>query len=404
MSVSMKAWLIGLTAIAVVSDSMLIPFYPHFFESAFGVTDAGLVGLYIAACCLTVMLAFPVWARVARHLSLLPLLIGTQLLAGVLSVLCYWTASLTQFWAISLAMLVFKASYLLIYPQIMRLEQADAHGRTIGLLSVIVHFGGIGGALLGGAVLQWFEPRQVFLLMAVGDFLQTGICFLLRRQTPVPSAADDTEDTSTPASGASNAPVVLRLCLVMAVFYFSAFLVRPFFVRYWEALSGWNDAFYAGVIFAIPGTVALFALWRSYRQPVATEAHWQILPAMVYVTVGLLLQAVPSMPVVLVGRLLFGWGLFRTTVRLDQLLFALSQPKDYATDFSKVSFSQNLGVLVASWAAGAVVATTGLDVPFYLAAAGLVLSAGLFYGLLYRPQRQTGVASPSRSRLSRSDA
>ncbi|WP_165857315.1 MFS transporter [Marinobacter sp. JSM 1782161] len=402
MSVSMKYWLIGLTAIAVVSDSMLIPFYPHFFESAFGVTSAHTVGLYIAACCLTVMLAFPVWARVARRAALLPLLINTQLVAGGLSVLCYWTATVTQFWVVSLAMLVFKASYLLIYPQIMRLEQADSHGRTIGLLSVIVHFGGIGGALLGGAVLQWFEPRQVFLLMAVGDFLQTGICVLLkRRQASTPETGND--DPATPDTPA-HLGLVLRLCSVMAVFYFSAFLIRPFFVRYWEDLSGLHDAFLSGVVFAIPGAVALLALWLSYRRPADPQAHWRILPAMLFVVAGLLLQAVPSSLAVLAGRVLFGWGLFRATVRLDQLLFALSQPAYYATDFSKVSFSQNLGVLVASWAAGAVVAGTSLDTPFYLAAVGLVISAVLFYTLLFRPQRPSRVASPQRSRLSRSEA
>lgn len=403
MTHSLKAWLIGLTAIAVISDSMLIPFYPQFFASVFGVTSPTQVGLYIAACCLTVMLAFPLWARVVRHGQLLPLLIRTQLLAGAFSVLCYWAPSLGLFWLASLTMLAFKASYLLIYPQIMRLEQLESHGRTIGLLSVIVHFGGIVGALLGGAVLQWFEPRQVFLLMALGDVLQTGLCMALQRRHALIAEAPGPAAEAPPADPRGPGRVV-RLCIVMVVFYFSTFLIRPFFVRYWESRSAFSDELVAGLVFAIPGGVALFALWLSYMRPARADAPWRLMPAMLCAITGLLLQGADDSSVILAGRLLFGWGLFRASVRLDQLLFALSHPPAYATDFSKVSFSQNLGVLVASWAAGAVVAAFSLNTPFFLAAGGLLVSAVLFHVLLIRPQRYSHVASYSRSPLSRSEA
>ena len=56
---SLKASLVLMTVIAVVSDSMLHPFYPQYFAVVLGVTDPRHVGLYIAACSLTVMLAFP---------------------------------------------------------------------------------------------------------------------------------------------------------------------------------------------------------------------------------------------------------------------------------------------------------------------------------------------------------
>jgi len=92
------------------------------------------------------MLAFPLWAAAAKHIPMLRLLIYTQFAAGVLSILCYESDSLPDFWFVSLLMQVFKGSYLLIYPFVMSLEHKDRHGGTIGLLSVIVHLGAIAGA------------------------------------------------------------------------------------------------------------------------------------------------------------------------------------------------------------------------------------------------------------------
>src|SRR5690606_8380720 len=123
----MKNFLVGLTAVAVVSDTMLIPFYPRFFDVAFGIGDPRHVGYYLAAVCLTVMLGFPAWAHVARRIDTLRLLVYTQLAAGVLSVVCAWAPSLAVFWLVSLAMVAFKASYLLIYPLIMSREPPRRH-------------------------------------------------------------------------------------------------------------------------------------------------------------------------------------------------------------------------------------------------------------------------------------
>ena len=42
----------------------------------------------------------------------------------------------------------------------------------VGLFIVLMHFGGIGGALLGGFVLEVLAPRDVYLIMAAGDICQ----------------------------------------------------------------------------------------------------------------------------------------------------------------------------------------------------------------------------------------
>ncbi|MCG7200311.1 MFS transporter [Marinobacter pelagius] len=392
---SLKFWLIGMTISAVVADSMLLPFYPHFFATVFGVTDANHIGLYLSACCFAVILALPLWARLVQHTGVLRLLVCTQVVAGLLSILCYWTDTLAVFWLVSLGMLVFKASYLLIYPMIMAEERQDRHGGTIGLLSVVVHLGGIVGAVLGGAVLQWFEPRQVFLVMSVSDFLQTATClYLLRRPVNGDAGREvaETPSAATPGAG-GTVRFLLPLGVVMFGFYFSAYLIRPFFVRHWESASALTNEVVSGLVFAIPAAIAIAALWLNLRRNATATAGAGITSALLLAAAGLLIQASDQPLHVLLGRCLFGWGLFQTTVRLDQLLFALSTPIRYAADFSKINFCQQFGVLVASLVAGSLVARFELTTPFVAGAAGLLLTAIAFL-VLVRPLLRSHAQSP----------
>ena len=69
MNRSIKTILILMTAAAVISDAVLMPFYPQFFAERFAITDSTYVGNYISRVCIVVMLAFPVWARLAKNIN-----------------------------------------------------------------------------------------------------------------------------------------------------------------------------------------------------------------------------------------------------------------------------------------------------------------------------------------------
>ncbi|WP_020681818.1 MFS transporter [Marinobacterium rhizophilum] len=370
----LKAWLIGMTLVAVISDSMLIPFYPQFFADVYGIDEPQAVGLYLAAVCLAVMLSYPLWARLSRRVPALCLLIPTQAAAGVLSLLCYGADTIMGFWILSLAMVAFKGSYLLIYPLIMRLESPERHGNTIGLLSVVVHFGAIFGALAGGFVLQLLEPRQAFMIMTGGDFIQMLVCIVLVRAG---YAAPVKGDAAAPVAPRSSR-FIYRLTLVMLLFYFSAFLIRPFFARYWEMISTFDGEILSGLVFAIPAAIALLGLRYNRHRGAPSALAAALLPGIA----GLVLQASQQEVLVLLGRGLFGWSLFQVTVRLDLLLFERSSPEAYATDFSRIQVAQSLGVLLASWGAGALVDRFGLQLPFWIAAGGLVVTLLLSKHLL----------------------
>ncbi|MEW5682747.1 MAG: MFS transporter [Pseudomonadota bacterium] len=400
MNLNVKYLLISITVIAVVCDTMLLPFYPGFFASAFGITDPAYVGGYIAAFCLVVLLAFPCWARLAEKRSVLNILLASQLAAAFFSLLCYRVDSLSAFWLVSLLMFVCKASYLLIYPLVMRLETPGKQGQTIGLLSLIVHFGAIGGAVLGGVMLQCFEPRQVFVLMACGDLLQTAICCYLKYAGhTLPLAQAPAAQASADPVATANKPPLVKLALLMLLFYFSAYLMQPFFVSYWQQISASANQISAALVFAIPAFVALLVLLWQYRFASAQTHHTGLHRALWLTGSGLALQALPQPLLVIAGRCLFGLGLFLATVRLDLLLFRLSTPERYAADFSKIYMAQSLGVLLASYCAGAVVAATRLSMPLLVATAALALT-WLCYLLLFSPGwRPSATAANASQRL-----
>lgn len=381
---SLKASLVVMTVIAVISDSMLHPFYPQYFATVFGVADPQHVGLYIAACALTVMVTFPLWAQIARKLHVLHLLIGTQVATCLLSLWCSTTDSLVEFWIVSLTMMVFKASYLLIYPYVMSLEDKRHHISTISLLAFVVYFGNILAALSSGLVFQLLDPKDLFVGMACGDALQIVVCLYMLRLPELDAlTADEPEPSST-----EGAPVphrfVAKLGAVMFVLYGSAYLSEPYFSSYWESISAIDNKIVSGVVFAIPGIAALVALWANARSREPGSPYDGILAPVALGILALWLQ-VPAVPaLVLVGRFLFGWALFQSMVRLDLLLFRVSRPDTYSVDFSKVNLFQGLGVLVASFSTGSLVSSLGIRVPFVAAAIGFTAVVLLYAGLFYR--------------------
>ncbi|MBA4707250.1 MFS transporter [Aquitalea aquatica] len=392
----MRRALLTLSTLAVVGDAVLLPFYPQYFASRFGVEDARLVGNYLAALCLVVMLALPLWARLARRVELLRLLPFTQLAAALLCVACYAADSMMLFWLASLAMVGCKSSYLLIYPRLMSQAAPQEHAGLIGLLSVIVHFGGIAGALLGGVLLGLLPAHHAFLLMALADLAQMGLCLWLLR-VPLPALPQ----AAAPASSAGEHPPqaaggLWRLGLLMLLFYCSAYLVRGFFALYWQQQSGLDNSTLAAAVFALPALLALLGLWHNQRRQRRAQPPAGSTSSLLLLGVGgLLLQALPQLPLLLLGRCLFGWALFQLTVRLDLQLFRLSTPLHYARDYSRINLCQNLGVLLSSSAAGALVASYGLAAPFVVAALGLLLCL-LAYPLLLpgvRPPLSQGVCS-----------
>lgn len=376
----MKNLLILMTLIAVVSDYLLHPFYPQFFEARFGVTDPTCVGYYFAAICFMVMIAFPFWAYVSKKVAELNILIYTQCIAGILAIYCFWTTSYVDFWIVSLVMILFKGSYLLVYPYILKIITKKEHPGTIGLLSVVVHLGGVLGAIIGGLTVDLIDVSYIFLIMAAGDFIQMGMsAYLLKSKKYTVSKIEETISNSSINNNVIPKGFILKIGLVTMILYFSDFLIRPFFAIYWESVSDYNSKFIAGTIYAIPGFVALVALWVNTKKKAMGTSFQGIIPALLLGTVGLLLQGIPMEGAIIIGRVIYGWAIFQGVVRFDVLLFELSNPESYALDYSKIHFFQNLGVLLSSFSVGLLVENQGVQMPFIIALIGFIVTLALYY-------------------------
>lgn len=388
----LRLGLVAMSAFAVVSDAVLIAFYPQFFALRYGVTSPLHVGAYIAAISIAVMFTLPLWARVARRVETMPLLAVTQCAAGFLCLASGAAASVTGYWILTMTMFMVKSSYLLMYPYLMRLEDPQAHPHTIGLLSVVVYLGGIAGAVAGGWLLQSAGPEACIALMAAGDFAQMAIGLALLATGR--AAKTLARDRAAPAGSAAAPPGRLRrilaLSLVVLLFDFAAYLVRPFFSVYWETVSPRSPAAQTGMVFAIPAAVALVALLVNRH---GTRRFDHVVANLLLGAAGLLLQAAPAAPAILLGRVVYGWALFQLIVTFEVLLFALSTPERYARDFSLFNFFQNLGVLLSSFAAGALVARMGIGLTFAIAAAGFLVTALLHRALVSRPAAAEAASS-----------
>ncbi|OHX67849.1 hypothetical protein NH26_16650 [Flammeovirga pacifica] len=374
-----------MTFVAVVSDTMLHPFYPQFFSHQFGIDAPEHTGYYLAGCCLTIMIAFPFWAWVHKKYQLFDILMITQLLAGILCCSIFWVKSIELFWTLALSMIFFKGSYLLMYPFIMKIDKEENHTSSISILSVIVHFGAILGAFFGGSILDWFDVKYVFFIMAMGDFVQLFVCFYLKNN---PKAIEDKaqeENVVEKNSFISDwiKPNILKVGGLTMVLYFSTFLIRPFFVEYWESTSSYESNILAGFMYSIPAFVGVVALIYSHKKGKNQQVYKLILPSILMGICGIALQGSGYVLSIIFGRMLYGWAVFQIYVQFDVIAFRNSQPKEYASDYSKIHFLQNLGVLFSSLVSGFVVDHFSLKMPFGIAIVGFII-AGVFYGWAYK--------------------
>ncbi|WP_235016330.1 MFS transporter [Aquimarina sp. AU474] len=388
----MKNFLIIMTLVAVVSDYLLHPFYPQFFEARFGVTDPEWVGYYFAAICFMVMIAFPFWAYVSKKIAELNILVYTQCIAGILALYCYWTTSYINFWIISLVMVLFKGSYLLVYPYILKIITKKEHPDTIGLLSVVVHLGGILGAVIGGLTVDLIDASYIFLIMALGDFIQMAMSgYLLKSKKYDTSITKEIKDKVVVNNKMIPKGFILKIGITTLLLYASAFITRPFFSSYWEYISVYESKLVSGAVYALPGFVALLVLWWDFKRK-ETKLKGIAIPLCIGV-IGLLGQGISIPVVVAISRVIYGWAVFRAIVRFDILLFEFSTPETYATDYSKVHFFQNFGVLISSLLVGVLVDQYGLKIPFTFACIGFAVTLGL-YIILFKINFKKPVLKP----------
>jgi predicted MFS family arabinose efflux permease len=385
--------LLAMTAIAVISDTMLLPYYPQLFEARFGISSSFIVGAYLASISLAVMLAFPAWVVIARRRDTIGVLIWTQMAAAGFSLVCYMATDIGSFWVSSIVMVCFKASYLLMYPYVIAMQPVERHAATIGALAVIVHFGGIVGAVAGGHLVGSYGYALPYVLMGLGDIIQAAICVVLLKTVSVArarqSSAQDVKSLIDVTREERKS--FTRLLVVMFFFYFGFYLSMPFMTVWWQSVAGTSSPDLTGFVYAIPGFVALAILAHGFWRSDASQVWRRNEVGLVLTSAGLAIQAVPNQACIIVGRIIYGIGLYRVTIGLDALFFERAQKAHYASGFSLLNIARNSGVMLAAFASGLLTQGFGEGLSFAVAAL-VVLATLLLYRLTLR--QSLGSASP----------
>ncbi len=364
---------LSLAFIAVWAESLLVPFYPQFFSERFAIDEASHTGYYFSACRLALLIGFPIWALISQKIKPLKLLALCQAVAGGLSLLCYWAPSLSWFWTLSIAMVLFKSSYLLMYPLLMEHGEKTHQARTIGSLSMLIHLAIVLSTLFSGFLFKHWNPQSAFLLIGVADFIQMAVSIWLigkiQQRTTNEHKAETTQENQTRLGSFLG---------VAFLFFLGSTLIRPYFTSFMET-QYMLDTVELALLFGIPNLMALLSFPLFHRLFSQIKGVQLIFPSLVLACVGLLLQALPQFAWVIVGRIVFGGALFFAQVGIDLQLFQGSSPSSYTKRYSQLHIFQNLGLLLAPFIGGLIVEHFGYASAFQLGALVLMLAIPLLW-------------------------
>lgn len=366
--------------LAVFTEVLLSPFYPQFFRQVFGVEDLSYTGYYIFICRFTVVLVAPLWGLLSRRFAVKRLLAVGQAGSALMTVLLGTSQTIEQFIFFSVLLLLFKSSYLLVYPLIVEFAGKGQRSTIAGTYQAVFH-GAIVAATIAGAWMVNLEaPLFLFYWIAIADLIQLGLCLIVLRSTPKLSSDSPKVEANRPI-GDVGIKFVGAIGLTVLTFQLANNLVRPFFTEYVTAFPFDVSLQTSSILFLIPSVMAIAAMpfIRKVAQP-------QRLPMLYSVGLGLLILSLylqggtTQLPVLVLSRVVYGFMLAVTQAALELQLFEHSSQNRLHYHYSLVTAFANVGHLGAPLLASYLVNTYSLAAP--LLAAGTLCLINLVFARL----------------------
>lgn len=168
--------LLGCVFLGLFSEVLLSPYYPQFFAKVFGVEGFAFTGIYLFICRLAAVIFSPLWGMLTKRFAAKKLLFVGQLGTAICTALMAAAETAGQFIAVTIILILFKSSYILIYPMIMELTGKEKRAGAAGVFHAVYHAAVILSTLAGARMLEMDNPLSLFYFAAILDAIQLGIC------------------------------------------------------------------------------------------------------------------------------------------------------------------------------------------------------------------------------------
>jgi MFS transporter, DHA1 family, multidrug resistance protein len=372
--------LLGCIFLGLFTEVLLSPYYPQFFRQVFGIEHYGFTGLYLFVCRLTVLLFSPLWGWLSRKVEVKRLLFAGQLGTAAATALLATAGQPETFLLLTILLLMFKSSYMLMYPMLMELGGVGGQAASAARFHAVHHAAMLLAALGGAHILRLEEPLSLFYVAAAADVVQLLICVWALRGWNALLPRQPEKSDRLPLRQLLHNRHVLRIGLLFLTLVMANQIVRPYFTPYVEMAFGMSTTA-AGMLFLLPHALALLLL--PFLRILSSSGRLGLLYGLGLsaMAVGLILQSVASgLALLIIGRMLYGLFLAVTMAVLDILLFERQRSTGAVMAFSMIVSFQTAGELAAPLLSSTLVQLFDLHVPLVAAAVLCICNIAIFAG------------------------
>jgi MFS family permease len=350
----------------VYTDVLLSPFYPQFFEKAFGITDLEYTAFYILIARLTVVIALPMWGYLSKYFEVKHLLYVGQGISAVMLAGMAGAQHAQAFLWFTIFLLIGKSSYFLIYPLLIELNGEAKRSAVVGVYHTIFHGAIMLGTVSGAWMIKLENPLLLFYgLAALEAVLSIISCIVLRKL----SSREKTFSKSHSADfSRMHVSFLAAIGLVIFAFHTANNMIRPYFTMY--TINDFQLSLVeSSVLFMIPSLMAMIA-FRPIRKICSPEKlRIVFVMALTVLAVTLILQGITSSFILLcMSRVCYGFFLAIAQAALEMYLFTKSN-NQLQINYTIASSFQNAGLLAAPMLASMSVISYSLAAPFVIAGA-----------------------------------
>ncbi len=370
--------------LALFTEVLLSPFYPQFFSKVFGVEDLSYTGYYIFACRLTIVICAPIWGFLSKRFEVKHLLYIGQAGTAIFRAMMATATNSQQFLAITILLLSFKSSYLLVYPLIVQLAGTERRSTIAGIYQAVFNGAIVFATIVGAWMVNLDTPLFLFYWIAIADIFQLCLCLYTLRGI---SSKKQEKNIDTEIKQADSWGFIIAIGLVILTFQLANNLVRPYFTAYVTESEPFGVSLLtSSFLFIIPNIMAIAAM--PFIRRVGTPKHLPTLytAGICLLIVSLYFQGFTTyLGILVLARIVYGFFLSVTQASLELQLFGNSSQKRLHLNYSLVTSFANVGHLGAPLFASSLVSNYNLSLPLIVAATLCIVNLAFARLTIFKP-------------------